>query len=150
LNRYLLVAILGGGALAATLDIGAAAAINRKSPAAILRVIASGLRGGIALDGGTSASLLGLVLQLTMGIAIAAFYGIVSIWIPLLAQMWIACGLAYGEGIYLVMTHVVLPLSAAPNRPPPGVLKITKDVVAMLAFGLIISYAIHRASFQIT
>jgi hypothetical protein len=130
--------------------LSSAAAINRKSAAAIPRVIASGLRGGIALDGGTSASLLGLVLQLAMSIAIAAFYGIASIWIPLLARMWIACGLVYGVGVYLVMTHVVLPLSSAPNRPPPGVVTITKDVVAMLAFGLIVSYAIHRVWFQVT
>jgi uncharacterized membrane protein YagU involved in acid resistance len=146
LNRCLLIAFLGAGILAATLDIGAAAAINRKSPAVILRIIASGLRGGIALDGGTSASILGFVLQLTMGIVIAAVYGLASICIPLLARMWIAGGLAYGVSIFVVMTYVILPLSAAPSRPPAGISKIIKDVLAMLGFGLIISYAVHRAS----
>jgi hypothetical protein len=146
LNKYLLMAIFGGGALAATLDIGAAAAINRKNPAVILRVIASGLRGAIALDGGAPASILGLVLQLAMGIVIAAVYGIASIWMPLLPRMWIIGGLVYGVGVFAVMTYVILPLSAAPSRPPPGIVKVTLDVLAMLAFGLIIAYAVHLTS----
>jgi hypothetical protein len=144
------IAILGGGILAGTLDIGAAAAINRKSPAVILRVIASGLRGGIALDGGTSASALGFVLQLAMGVVIAAVYGLASLWMPILGRMWIAGGMVYGVGVFVFMTYVVLPLSAAPSRPSAGISKITKDVLAMVGFGLIISYAVYRASFQVT
>jgi len=147
LNRCLLIAVFGGGILAGALDIGAAAAINRKSPAVILRVIASGLRGVRALEGGTSASTLGFVLQLAMGVVIAGVYGVASLWIPVLARMWVAGGLLYGIGIFVVMTYAVLPLSAAPSRPSPTISKIIKDVFAMLGFGLIISYAIHRASF---
>jgi hypothetical protein len=150
MNRYLLIAILGGGFLAGTLDIGAAAAINRKRPAVILRVIATGLRGGIALDGGRSAATLGFVLQLAMSIVIAAIYGLASLWMPILARMWIVGGLFYGVGVFVVMTYVVLPLSAAPSRPSAGISKITKDVLAMLGFGLIISYAVYRASLQVT
>ena len=150
MNRYLLIAMLSGGIVAGILDIGAAAAINRKSPTVILRVIASGLRGSIALEGGASASTLGFVLQLAMGIVIAAVYGVASLWMPILARMWIAGGLVYGVGVFVVMTYVVLPLSAAPSRPPPAISKLAKDVLAMLGFGLIISYAVCRASFQVT
>jgi hypothetical protein len=45
------------------------------------------------------------------------------------------------------MTYVVVPLSAALSRPPPGISKITKDLLAMLGFGLIVAYAVHRAPF---
>jgi hypothetical protein len=48
------------------------------------------------------------------------------------------------------MTYVVLPLSAAPSRPPAGISKIAKDVLAMLGFGLIIAYAVYRASLEVT
>ena len=82
-----------------------------------------------------------------MSIVIAAIYGLVSLWLPLLATMWIAAGLAYGVGIFVVMTYVVIPLSAAPSRPLPGMSKIGKDLLAMLGFGLIIAYTVHRASF---
>jgi hypothetical protein len=143
----LLSAVLIGGVVAGILDIGAAAVINRKHPLAILRVIASGLLGAKALNGGTLASAWGFLLQLAMSIVIAAIYGAASLWLPILARMWIATGLAYGVGVFLVMTYVVVPFSAAPSRPLPGISKIAKDLLAMLGFGLIIAYSVHRASF---
>jgi len=147
MSPHLLSAVLIGGMVAGILDIGAAAAINRTGPLAILRVIASGLLGPKALKGGTLAAALGFLLQLAMSIVIAAIYGLASLWLPILATMWIATGLIYGVGIFVVMTYVVLPLSAAPSRPLPGIAKITKDLLAMLGFGLIIAYAVHQASF---
>ena len=143
----LLSAVLIGGMVAGVLDIGAAAAINRKGPLAILRGIASGLLGPKALNGGTLTSAWGFLLQLAMSIVIAAIYGLASLWLPILARMWIATGLAYGVGVFVVMTYIVVPLSAAPSRPLPGISKIAKDLLAMLGFGLIIAYSVHRVSF---
>ena len=62
-----------------------------------------------------------------------------------------AAGQAYLPAVgvsaqHQVMTYVVVPISAAPSRPPPGISKITKDLVAMLGFGLIVAFAVHRAS----
>ena len=62
-SRRLLLAILLGGFVAGTLDIGAAALINFISPIPVLRFIAGGLLGRPALAGGASIVLLGLVLQ---------------------------------------------------------------------------------------
>jgi hypothetical protein len=143
----LLSAVLIGGTVAGILDIGAAAAINRKDPLAILRVIASGLIGSKALDGGALASVWGFLLQLAMSIVIAAIYGLSSVWLPILARVWIGTGLAYGVGVFIVMTYVVVPFSAAPSRPLPGISKIAKDLLAMLGFGLIIAYSVHRAAY---
>jgi hypothetical protein len=147
MSRELLIAILASGAFAGLLDIGAAALINRAAPAAILRFIASGLLGPKALRGGAAASALGFVLQLAMGIIIAAVYGLASLWLPMLARMWIGCGIAYGFGIFIVMTYAVVPLSRAPGRPPASVSKASQDLAAMIGFGLIVAYAVHRASF---
>jgi len=147
MSPCLLAAILIGGTIAGILDIGAAAAINRMGPMAILRVIASGLLGPKAMQGGASASAVGFLLQLAMSIVIAAIYGLASLWLPILASLWIAAGLAYGVGVYVVMTYIVVPFSAAPSRPRPGTSKIAKDLLAMLGFGLIIADAVHRASF---
>lgn len=146
MSPNLLSAILIGGMVAGILDIGAAAAINWRPPVAILRLIASGLLGAKALKGGTSTAVSGFFLQLAMSIVIAAVYGVASLWLPILANMWIICGLAYGVGVFVVMTYVVVPLSAAPPRPLPGISKIAKDLLAMLGFGLIIAYAVHQAS----
>lgn len=87
MSPYLLSAVLIGGMVAGILDIGAAAAINRTGPVAILRVIASGLLGPKALKGGTLAAGLGFLLQLAMSIVIAAIYGLASLWLPILARI---------------------------------------------------------------
>ena len=96
----MLIAILIGGMVAGILDIGAAAAINRKGPVAILHVIASGLLGPKALKGGSLTSALGFLLQLAMSIIIAAIYGLASLWLPILARAWITTGLTYGVGVF--------------------------------------------------
>lgn len=70
---YLLVAILLGGFIAGTIDIGAAALINWVSPILILHFIAGGLLGKAALGGGTPVALLGLLLQWAMSLIIAFF-----------------------------------------------------------------------------
>ena len=99
MSSHLLIAILIGGMVAGILDIGAAAAINRKGPVAILHVIASGLLGAKALKGGSLTAALGFLLQLAISIVIAAIYGLACLWLPILVRMWIATGLAYGVGV---------------------------------------------------
>ena len=52
--KSIAVAILVGGLVAGTIDIGAAALISAMSPVRILKVVAGGLLGRAALDGGTA------------------------------------------------------------------------------------------------
>jgi hypothetical protein len=143
--QSLTVAVIIGGAVAGILDIGAAATINRVGPTRILRVVASGILGHGAMTGADS-PYLGFILQVAMGIAIAAIYAVAGLWIPPLMSMWIAGGLAYGVAIFFVMTYIVVPLSAAPRRPPASLGKLAKDMLAMLGFGLIVAYAVHIAT----
>src|SRR5580693_459172 len=67
-------AILLGGLIAGTLDIGAAALINGRNPLVILLVIASGLLGKASFQGGLPAAILGLVLQWLMSLLISAIF----------------------------------------------------------------------------
>ncbi|MGO4568626.1 hypothetical protein AB4Z52_27130 [Rhizobium sp. 2YAF20] len=143
--QSLTMAVIIGGAVAGILDIGAAAAINRVDPKRILRIVASGILGHGAMTG-ADAPYLGFFLQVAMGIFIAAIYAVASLWIPLLASMWMMGGLAYGIAIFFVMTYVVVPLSAAPRRPPALLSKHSKDMLAMLGFGLIVAYAVYIAT----
>jgi uncharacterized membrane protein YagU involved in acid resistance len=135
-----LLAILLGGLVAGTIDIGAAALINIASPILILHFIAGGLLGKAALAGGTSAALLGLVLQWAMSLIIAALYVAAARWLPILRRRWIAGGLAYGIVIFFVMNYVVVPLSAWAKWPRFTAETFAANVLAMLLFGLIISY----------
>jgi hypothetical protein len=135
-----LKAILLGGLIAGTIDVGAAALINLLSPVFILKVIAGGLLGKPALAGGPAVAFLGLVLQWVMSLLIAAVYVIASRRLPTLRDRWILGGLAYGVGVFFVMNYVVLPLSAWGKAPTFTVVTFTANLVAMLLFGLIVAF----------
>lgn len=137
--------ILTGGLIAGTVDIGAAALINRVSPVLIARYIATGVMGKAALSAGTAAACLGLLLQWAMSVVIAAIYWLVAVRMPRLCARWWLGGLLAGAVIFLVMNFIVMPFSAAPVtlheviarlRPVKG----AEDLLAMFVFGLIVAW----------
>lgn len=141
-------ALIVGGLVAGTLDVGAASLINTLNPVIILRFIATGVLGRAALTGGAGAACLGLVLQWAMSVLIAAIYFAVTARLPALRRKWWWGGLSSGLVIYLIMNFVVVPFSAAPVsfeyvvrhvRP----LKAAQDLVAMFVFGLIIAFSVR-------
>lgn len=138
-------AVLVGGLVASTVDIGAAALIGWLNPIVILHAIASGVLGKAAFfDSGWSA-LLGLLLQWAMGVVIAGIYAAMAWHAPVLRRRWITTGAVYGLAIYLVMNLVVVPLSAAPFQPQFGAIKVVENLLAMILFGLIVSFCVSCA-----
>jgi uncharacterized membrane protein YagU involved in acid resistance len=139
MHRLLKAALLGG-LIAGTLDIGAACLINGVGPAPILRYIASGLLGRAHVaNGGTDMLVLGLVLQWAMSILIAAIYAFAAERLPALTRQWVPMGLVYGVVVFVVMTFVVQPLSAAPNAAHLSMRSAGLNLLAMLVFGLIVA-----------
>jgi hypothetical protein len=134
------LAILLGGLIAGTLDIGAAALINGRNPIVIVLVIASGLLGKASFQGGLPAVILGLVLQWLMSLLIAAIFVLVSNRIPELKQHWILAGLAYGIGIFVVMNYLVVPLSEIGHLPQFTAWTFGGNLLAMLGFGLLVAF----------
>lgn len=138
-------AILLGGLVAGTIDIGAAALINRVSPVLIAHYIATGIMGRAALTTGAPAAYLGVVLQWAMSVLIAAIYWCVTARMPRLRARWWLGGLLAGVVIFVVMNFIVMPFSAAPVtlheviarfRP----VKAAENLLAMFVFGLIVAY----------
>ena len=140
-RKGLLPAILIGGLIAGALDLWAAMLISGKPMSVILHFIASGLIGKAAFAGGMQTAVLGLGLQLVMGLIIAAVYCVASLRQPLLRRRWVAMGLAYGAPIYVVMNYVIMPLSRIGRTPAFEPAAILKNLAAMLAFGLIVAAA---------
>ena len=145
-----MTAILMGGLIASTIDIGAASLIYHANPLGVLRAVASGLIGEHVRGSGLPGSALGMVLQWLMGLIIAAIYVLVSGklgYLPQLNRWWAASGVAYGVVIYYVMNDVVVPLSAAPRPevPPPFDWQLfVGNMLAMILFGLIVAYSARR------
>jgi uncharacterized membrane protein YagU involved in acid resistance len=134
-----------GGLVAGTVDIGAAALINRVSPVLIAHYIATGVMGPAALSAGAAATCLGVLLQWAMSVVIAAIYWFVTARMPRLRAQWWLGGLLAGVVIFLVMNFIVMPFSAAPVtlheviarfRPAKG----AENLLAMFVFGLIVAY----------
>ncbi|HJU26374.1 MAG TPA: hypothetical protein VJ722_06855 [Rhodanobacteraceae bacterium] len=138
-------AILAGGFIAGTLDIGAASLINWISPLVILRFVAGGLLGPPALQGGMNASLLGLILQWAMSLLIAAIFVFAALRLRWLTARPLASGLAYGVVIYFVMNYVVMPLSAWHRVPTFKLVSFVENLLAMLLFGVIIAFCARRS-----
>ncbi|HEV7136866.1 MAG TPA: hypothetical protein VGN43_09550 [Steroidobacteraceae bacterium] len=142
-------AILLGGLVAGTLDIGAAALISHVSPVLIVHYIASGVLGKASFSAGAPAALFGLVLQWAMSVLIAAIYWRATASVPRLRARWRLGGLLAGLVTYPVMNFIVMPSSAAPvtlhyviarSRTAKG----AEDLCAMLVFGLIVAYFARR------
>ena len=89
-----LKAILAGGFIAGTIDIGAAVALYHIGPITILQAIASGLLGKASYAGGLNTALFGLVLQWAMSLIIAAIYVLAANRLPVLRRRWLVMGLA--------------------------------------------------------
>jgi uncharacterized membrane protein YagU involved in acid resistance len=138
-------AILVGGLVAGTLDIGAAALINRVSPVLIAHYIASGVLGKASFSIGAPAAYLGLTLQWGMSVVIAAIYWFVTARMRRLREKWWLGGLLAGIVIFLVMNFIVMPFSAAPVTLHEvitrfHVAKGAENLLAMFVFGLIVAY----------
>ncbi|HXC55702.1 MAG TPA: hypothetical protein VNU97_10420 [Rhizomicrobium sp.] len=137
-----LAAIVLGGVIAGVVDIGAASAINGFiNPLGILRFIAGGVLGlPAARAAGMQAAALGTALQIGMSLLIAAIFVVASNLLPVLKRHWLPAGLAFGVGVYFVMTYVVVPHSAIGHGPTFDPKSFALNLAAMLLFGTIIAW----------
>ncbi len=147
-RRSILKAVLWGGLIAGSVDVISPSLIYMVSPLLILRAIASGLLGKPAFSGGLPVEILGLLLQWGMSIIIAAIYMAAVQWVAWARRDWRVTGLVAGLIIYLVMTYVVRPLSAAwppaDYSKPIDWTKVAENLAAMWVFGLILAYSAVR------
>ncbi len=58
----------------------------------------------------------------------------------MLRRRWIASGLAFGAVVFGVMNYVVVPLSTISKFPAFPVTLLIANLVAMLMFGVIITF----------
>jgi hypothetical protein len=141
-----LQAILLGGLIAGTIDIGVASLISGLNPMTIAQFIAGGLLGKAALTGGAQTAALGVGLQWAMSIVIAAIYVFASTRLPALRRQWLLWGILYGIPVYFVMTYVVVPLSAWHRVAKFSLVPFAENMAAMMVFGLIVAFFASRSS----
>ena len=135
-------AIVCGGLVAGTIDIGAASVISGLGPVKIMKIVAGGLLGRAAFEGDATTAAIGMLLQWGMSLLIAAVFVLASRRLPALRRRWLFAGLAYGVVVYLVMTYIVVPLSAIGHRTRPKFVPVSfcENMMAMLLLGTIVAW----------
>ena len=133
------MAIAVGGVVAGALDLTQAMILFGKT---IPLAIAGGLLGPRAFQGGAGIYILGVLLHFFIACSAAAIYFAVSRKLKFLTEYPVACGLCFGAAVELVMTLVVLPLSALHAMGPYTYRDLVSGfLVHMVVVGLPISFS---------
>jgi len=141
-NSNALLAIAVGGGIAGTLDLLQACILFGWD---IPLVIAGGLVGTDAFQGGAGTYVLGVLLHFFIACSAAAVYYTASRWLPFMKEYPLVCGLFFGAAVQEVMNLVVLPLSALHSRGPYKLHDLILGLlVHMVVVGLPISYSVRR------
>lgn len=109
--------------------------------ARIFQSIASGLLGRAAYSGGSATVVLGAALHLLISVIAAAVFVVAAQRRPSLLRRPLSSGLAFGVLAYVVMSWIVVPLSAVAFKPAfdPALMAVSL-AVHMLFFGLPIAF----------
>jgi uncharacterized membrane protein YagU involved in acid resistance len=148
-NRAFPKAILLGGFIAGVGDITFAicfAAYNGMAPERLLQIVASGLLGKAAFDGGVATAALGLAAHFVMSFIWAAVFLVAALRVPALARKPVLSGIVFGVVVFFVMRLIVLPLSAFPYPVNFKPLSTVLDLLShTFLFGVPIAWATRRA-----
>ena len=141
-KRNGLLAIVVGGLAAGTVDLLQACILFGWG---IPLVIAAGLLGQRAFQGGSGTYTLGVALHFFIACSAAAIYYGASRRLRFMTENWIVCGLLFGGAVQEVMNLIVLPLSALHARGPYRLHDLILGlVVHMIVIGLPISFSVRR------
>ncbi len=137
------------GLLAGTLDITATSTLFVLQGLSVERLwqgIASGALGDSAFSGGKKTAAVGLFFHFVIALTVAAVYYALSRRIPLLIERPFVCGAVYGAVVHVVMSRIVLPLSAAPKRVFSTKAFLIQLVIHLCFVGLPIALVVSRFS----
>jgi hypothetical protein len=141
-KKNALLAIAVGGSIAGSLDLIQACILFGWD---IPLSIAGGLLGRKAVHGGAAIYVLGIFLHFFIAFSFAAFYYAASRRLVFLTEHPLVCGLFYGAAVELVMSLIVLPLSALHARGPYELRDLIQGLlVHMVVVGLPISFSVRR------
>jgi hypothetical protein len=111
----------------------------------VLQAIASGLTGAAAYSGGLPSAALGLVLHIVISLVAGLAFSAAAAVRPQLLRHPVLATIGYGVIVYVVMSYVVVPLSAAAFPPAANVALIAMSLsVHIVAFALPIVLVTRR------
>lgn len=127
---------VAAGALAGALDLVFAITLwgAQGVPADIIpRSVASGLLGRAAFNGGTETIVVGVCLHFALTTVMSGIYAAAPLWVR--TRPFVS-GPLFGAAVWVTMTRIVVPLSAAPLAPPPALIQLADAAAHLLLVGL--------------
>ena len=141
-RRSAVLAIGVGGLVAGAVDLTQACILFGPH---IPLAIAGGLVGRRAFQGGVGYYALGVFLHFFIALSAAAVFYAASRKLAFMTDHPLVCGQLYGIMVELVMSYIVLPLSALHARGPYDLHDVLVGLgVHMVVIGLPISYSARR------
>ncbi len=139
MGRLFLVA-LSAGLVAAVTEMVFVLPIQHllgNSPVVVFQGIAFGWLGKAAFKGGLSAALLGVGIHVFVSVVAAGLFAFAAQHLAFLRERPAASGMLYGIACYVVMTFIVIPLSAIGFHPPRSLFLAGLSLaIHIFAFGL--------------
>jgi hypothetical protein len=137
------------GLAAGVLDITATSTLLKAQGIPIerlLQTIASGALGPSAFQKGKRTATLGLFLHFFIAFTATSIYFAISRKMTILLEHPLLCGLLYGIAVHLVMSRIVVPLSAALKREFSAKAFLTQLFIHICFVGLPISLIVSHFS----
>ena len=111
----------------------------------VVQYIASGALGDAAFAGGIATALLGVIFHYLISFVVAAVFIMSAARIPLLRRNVIVGSILFGVAAWFVMSFIVIPLSAAPQLPPPTLFQLIEGIIDhALTVGLPLGIIVQR------
>lgn len=115
------------------------------SPMRLLQGIAAGALGRASFHGGVATAVLGAGFQCMIGSCYVLAYAVVARRLCVLREYPRRYGVAYGMLLYLVMSTIVVPLSAAPQPAHPNMAWVLANIPMFAVFGVTAALYARRA-----
>lgn len=141
-------AVLYGGLAIAAIDFSYCVLFwspQGVAPMRILQGIAAGALGKASFSGGAATALLGVGFQWLIASSFVLAYAMVAQRLDVLARHPRRYGIAYGMLLYIVMSRIVVPLSAAPEPAQPNWAWMLANVPMFAVFGTLAALFARRA-----
>jgi uncharacterized membrane protein YagU involved in acid resistance len=137
------------GLVSGTLDLTATSALMRSNDVPIkrlLQTIASGAFGHSSFKQGNKTVVAGFLFHFLIAFTAAFVYYAISRRLSALIDTPLFSGVVYGSVVHLVMSRIIVPLSAAPKRDFSPKAFLTQLIIHIFCVGLPISLIVSRYS----
>lgn len=139
--------ISSAGLLSGVLDLTATSTLLKTQGVPmerLLQTIASGGLGPSAFQKGKKTATAGLLFHFFIAFIAASIYYTISRKMAILLDHPIFCGLLYGVAVHLVMSRIVVPLSATPKRDFSVKAFLTQLIIHICFVGLPIALIVSH------